>query len=99
MWTEVLSAEDPASVHYAVDLLRAGEVVALPTETVYGLAGDALTPLAVARIFEAKERPSFDPLICHLPTLDWLPRMTTVTDAASPEAVIALARRFWPGPL
>jgi L-threonylcarbamoyladenylate synthase len=99
MWTEVLSAEDPASVLYAVDLLRAGEVVALPTETVYGLAGDALNPVAVAKIFEAKERPSFDPLICHLPSLEWLPRLTTVTAAASPATVIALARRFWPGPL
>src|SRR3954470_21860986 len=99
MWTEILSAEDPASVHYAVDLLRAGEVVALPTETVYGLAGDALNPLAVAKIFEAKERPSFDPLICHLPDLDWLPRMTRVTEEASAELVVALIRRFWPGPL
>lgn len=99
MWTETLSAENPRALLRAVELLRGGEVVALPTETVYGLAGDALNPLAVARIFEAKERPSFDPLICHLPDLDWLPRLTRVTEDASSELVVALIRRFWPGPL
>ena len=59
----------------AVELLRKGEVVALPTETVYGLAADALNPIAVAKIFEAKERPRFDPLIVHLPDRDWLGRI------------------------
>jgi L-threonylcarbamoyladenylate synthase len=98
MWTETLSADDPHATSWAVELLRRGEVVALPTETVYGLAADALNPLAVAKIFEAKERPSFDPLICHLPDLDWLPRMTRVTEDASSELVVALIRRFWPGP-
>ena len=53
----------------AAKLLRDGEIVALPTETVYGLAADALNPAAVAKIFEAKERPRFDPLIVHLPGL------------------------------
>lgn len=99
MWTETLSAENPRALLRAVELLRAGEVVALPTETVYGLAADALNPLAVAKIFEAKERPAFDPLICHLPDLDWLPRLTRVTEDASSELVVALIRRFWPGPL
>ena len=56
-----------AAVTQAVDLLARGETVALPTETVYGLAADAMNPEAVAKIFEAKERPSFDPLIIHLP--------------------------------
>ncbi|HEV7402856.1 MAG TPA: L-threonylcarbamoyladenylate synthase [Chthoniobacteraceae bacterium] len=99
MWTETLSADDPRAVLWAVKLLQDGEVVALPTETVYGLAADALNPLAVAKIFEAKERPAFDPLICHLPDLDWLPRLTRVTGDASSELVVALIRRFWPGPL
>jgi L-threonylcarbamoyladenylate synthase len=99
MWTETLSADDPHAIVRAVQLLREGEIVALPTETVYGLAGDALNPLAVAKIFEAKERPSFDPLICHLPDLNWLPRLTRVTEDASSELVVALIRRFWPGPL
>lgn len=99
MWTETLSADDPHAVSLAVKLLRDGEVVALPTETVYGLAADALNPVAVAKVFEAKERPAFDPLICHLPDLDWLPRLTHVTEEASSELVVALIRRFWPGPL
>ena len=68
--TELLPTHTPAlfeaAVRSAVELLRAGEVVALPTETVYGLAADALNPAAVAKVFAAKERPSFDPLIVHI---------------------------------
>jgi len=78
----------------AVALLRAGLPVGLPTETVYGLAADALSPEACARIFEAKERPLSDPLIVHLPSIDWLSRVA----APSPLA-LALAKTFWPGPL
>jgi len=78
----------------AVALLRAGLPVGLPTETVYGLAADALSPEACARIFEAKERPLSDPLIVHLPSVDWLSRVA----APSPLA-LALAKTFWPGPL
>lgn len=72
--------------------------MALPTETVYGLAADALQPDAVLKIFEAKERPFFDPLIVHLPDLDWLDRLTAVP-AADAGLVRALTERFWPGPL
>lgn len=86
------------AVGRAVELLRAGEPVALPTETVYGLAADALSPSAAARIFEAKERPFFDPLICHLPDRGWLERMATLP-ANSRQTVEALVARFWPGPL
>ena len=78
--------------------LGAGEPVALPTETVYGLAADALRPDAVVKIFEAKERPFFDPLIIHVPDRGWLKRLTAPPerDAA---LVQALTGRFWPGPL
>ena len=62
----------------AVELLRRGDVVALPTETVYGLAASALNATAVAKIFEAKERPRFDPLIVHVPNRDWLDRIADV---------------------
>src|SRR4029077_9358242 len=62
----------------AVELLSKGELVALPTETVYGLAADALNPFAVAKIFEAKERPRFNPLIVHLPDEQWLERVAMV---------------------
>ena len=82
----------------AVELLRAGEVVALPTETVYGLAADALSPEAAARIFEAKERPFFDPLICHLPDGGWLEKMAQVP-AQDRALVTALTAYFWPGAL
>jgi L-threonylcarbamoyladenylate synthase len=82
----------------AVELLRKGEVVALPTETVYGLAADALNPIAVAKIFEAKERPRFDPLIVHLPDKQWLERVAKV-DNCSRAQIGRLIARFWPGPL
>ena len=82
----------------AVELLRKGDVVALPTETVYGLAADALNPIAVAKIFEAKERPSFDPLIVHLPDEQWLERVAKVDDRSRAQ-IKKLIAQFWPGPL
>jgi L-threonylcarbamoyladenylate synthase len=87
-----------AATEHAVELLRTGEVVALPTETVYGLAADALNPIAVAKIFEAKERPRFDPLIVHLPDKQWLERVAKV-DNCSRAQIGRLIARFWPGPL
>jgi L-threonylcarbamoyladenylate synthase len=82
----------------AVELLRTGDVVALPTETVYGLAATALNPIAVAKIFEAKERPRFDPLIVHLPNREWLEKLTDVRAGDRP-LIGKLTDRFWPGPL
>ncbi len=79
----------------AAEIIRRGGLVGMPTETVYGLAGNALDPFAVARIFEAKERPFFDPLIVHVLDLSWLPRVV----AEFPEQARLLAGRFWPGPL
>ncbi len=81
----------------AVELLRNGEIVALPTETVYGLAADALNPIAVAKIFEAKERPRFDPLIVHLPDHEWLEKIVYIR-ADDRQLILALATKFWPGP-
>jgi L-threonylcarbamoyladenylate synthase len=81
----------------AVELLRQGEIVALPTETVYGLAADALNPIAVAKIFEAKGRPRFDPLIVHLPEQDWLEKIVHLP-AQDRQLVLQLAKGFWPGP-
>lgn len=102
MTTRILSAllpqERATTVSEAVNLLRAGAVVALPTETVYGLAADALNADAALKIFEAKERPRFDPLIVHLPDDEWLARVTDVPDD-SRELVQRLTERFWPGPL
>jgi L-threonylcarbamoyladenylate synthase len=87
----------PAATERAVELLEKGEPVALPTETVYGLAADALNPIAVAKIFEAKERPHLDPLIVHLPGSDWLDRVAEVRDDEV-QLIGKLADRFWPGP-
>ena len=81
----------------AVELLREGEVVALPTETVYGLAADALKAEAVVKIFEAKERPRFDPLIVHLPDRDWFERVVDLS-TQDRQLVVKLIDRFWPGP-
>jgi L-threonylcarbamoyladenylate synthase len=78
----------------AADILRAGGLVVMPTETVYGLAGDATNATAVARIFEAKGRPRFNPLISHVRGLD-----DAETLADLPEQARRLAAAFWPGPL
>ncbi len=102
MKTEILLTGAPnehaEAVARAVELLRAGEVVALPTETVYGLAADALSGSAVVKIFETKERPRFDPLIVHLPERHWLERVALV-EANNFSLVERLVDSFWPGPL
>ncbi|HEY0789804.1 MAG TPA: L-threonylcarbamoyladenylate synthase [Chthoniobacterales bacterium] len=96
--TVTLSANDPGAVAHATSLLLAGEVVALPTETVYGLAGNALNPEAVARIFAAKRRPFFDPLIVHVDGAASLDRLVRLSFAEG-RRVRQLTERFWPGPL
>ncbi|MCF1707656.1 threonylcarbamoyl-AMP synthase [Tabrizicola sp. J26] len=85
---------DEAGLSRAADLLRAGELVAFPTETVYGLGGDARSDLAVARIYEAKGRPRFNPLIVHLPDVDAARVLGDFDQRAE-----RLALAFWPGPL
>jgi L-threonylcarbamoyladenylate synthase len=96
--TDLINAQEPGALEVAVDCIARGELVALPTETVYGLAGDALNPAAVAKIFEAKERPNFDPLIVHLGQGMCLQRLTD-PDNLTLGLVEQLMRRFWPGPL
>jgi L-threonylcarbamoyladenylate synthase len=88
-------AETGRDVALAKRLLQHGELVAVPTETVYGLAGNALHIPAITKIFEVKDRPSFDPLIVHIPDFNHLERY--VTDV--PDAAEILARHLWPGPL
>lgn len=90
----LILGHDPAGVRAAVELLSQGELVAIPTETVYGLAGDARNAQAVARIYEAKGRPSFNPLIVHLPDLAAAQRIAVFDKAA-----LDLATAFWPGAL
>jgi L-threonylcarbamoyladenylate synthase len=90
--TEQLSGHD--GLQRAAELLRSGGTVAFPTETVYGLGADALDGVAVARIFEAKRRPSWDPVIVHVCDRTMLERVAHVSPAAA-----SLINAFWPGPL
>jgi L-threonylcarbamoyladenylate synthase len=92
---ELLDGFDTRAIERAVSLLRAGELVAFPTETVYGLGANALDPLAVTKIFEAKRRPHFDPLIVHVGDKEWVARIA----AALPDRAQVLIEKFWPGPL
>lgn len=84
----------PATIDAAVSALARGELVAFPTETVYGLGADATSDMAVARVFEAKGRPRFNPLIAHVPDAAAAFRLGDFSDAAR-----KLAEAFWPGPL
>ncbi|MEN0067946.1 MAG: L-threonylcarbamoyladenylate synthase [Myxococcota bacterium] len=91
-------------LYTAAALLKKARLVAMPTETVYGLAADAFEPTAIVKIFDAKERPRFDPLIVHLPVgppEDVLRTLVVLDDYAprGKEAVTTLTRVFWPGPL
>ena len=79
----------------AGEIIRSGGLLAVPTETVYGLGANALDPDAVRRIFEAKGRPQDNPLIIHVPSAQWLPRFCENV----PPLAYTLARNFWPGPL
>jgi L-threonylcarbamoyladenylate synthase len=88
-------AERAVAIARAVDRLKAGDVVALPTETVYGLAANAFDAEAVARIYEVKGRPAHNPIIVHVADLD----MARQCAATWPAAADRLARSFWPGPL
>ncbi len=99
--TRILQVEEDDmkdAVAEACALLRDGEIVALPTETVYGLAADAFNPDAVAKVFAAKERPSFDPLIVHIASLGDLKNVAIVPEDIA-DTVNKLASAFWPGPL
>lgn len=87
-------APDPAGTARAAELLAAGRLVAFPTETVYGLGADGTDPTAVAALYEAKERPRFNPLIAHLPDTEGARREGRLDRDAE-----RLARAFWPGPL
>ena len=91
----ILDGRDPASVQRAAEALRAGQLLGLPTETVYGLAADADQDVAVARIFAAKGRPSDHPLIVHVADVQGVDHYARQV----PDFARALLQRFWPGPL
>jgi L-threonylcarbamoyladenylate synthase len=88
-------AEIGKNIDFVADLLLKGKLVAIPTETVYGLAANALNEKAVLSIFEAKQRPFFDPLIIHLADIESVCEYAELKD----ERLKKLAKTFWPGPL
>jgi L-threonylcarbamoyladenylate synthase len=91
----IILPSTPENISRAANILRDGGLVAFPTETVYGLGADALNPAALAKIFQAKGRPTADPLIVHIHTLNDLNQLASqVSDLA-----LTLAETFWPGPL
>ncbi len=83
------------NIKLAGSIIKKGGLVAFPTETVYGLGANALNPYAVAKIFEVKNRPTFDPLIVHISKIEWLEKLTKEID----ERAFKLIEKFWPGPL
>ena len=95
MKTEILSAETPNTAAIAANLIAQGQLVALPTETVYGLGANGLDEKAVARIFEVKGRPQDNPLILHIAGAEEIERYAH----GVPQAAYTLAEKFWPGPL
>jgi L-threonylcarbamoyladenylate synthase len=98
--TEILSPSDK-DLETAAKALKNGLLVALPTETVYGLGADAFNVSALAKVFEAKNRPRFDPLIIHIAELDTLSRIVDLTalDNVARDRVSILSKQLWPGPL
>lgn len=94
METQILALAEAGALDAACRTLADGGLVAVPTETVYGLAADATDGVAVARIYEAKGRPSFNPLIAHVADMDMARRHAVLDDLA-----LRLAEAFWPGPM
>src|SRR5436309_4476873 len=91
----ILNAIDPEAVRLAAEIIRQGGLVAFPTETVYGLGADASNSMAAARVFEVKQRPSFDPLIVHVASVEDAHHYGRLEE----ERAQALMNRFWPGPM
>jgi L-threonylcarbamoyladenylate synthase len=89
------------SIREAAAVISSGGLVAFPTETVYGLGGDAYNSTALARIFEVKGRPCFDPLIVHIADIETLEKIADLSllDATTRKTIISLTETFWPGPL
>lgn len=95
MKTLRLKSTEKEDIKKAAEILKNGGLAAIPTETVYGLAANALDPVAVGKIFAAKGRPQDNPLIVHVASLDAIPPLVKKVDPR----MLKLAERFWPGPL
>lgn len=92
--TQLLNSSDD-NIQYCAELINKGEIVGMPTETVYGLAGNALDSKAIKKIFIAKGRPQDNPLIVHIANIDMLDDLVI----SVPDIAITLAKKIWPGPL
>ncbi|PIV23959.1 MAG: threonylcarbamoyl-AMP synthase [Deltaproteobacteria bacterium CG_4_8_14_3_um_filter_45_9] len=90
-----MESKETQIIHQAAEIIKRGGIVAFPTETVYGLGADAFNPLAVARVFEVKRRPYFDPLIVHVANPSNVEKLVKEI----PSNAKKLIERFWPGPL
>ena len=92
---------DNESIRRAAEILAGGGLVAFPTETVYGLGANVFNPVALAKIFEVKNRPRFDPLIVHISCMDMLEITADISqlDSASRKRLAVLTEKLWPGPL
>ena len=90
-----ITKADSESIQQAAEIIKRGGLVAFPTETVYGLGADGLNPIAVAKIFEAKKRPAFNPLILHISDKSWIKKFSAIQYGK----VERLIDKFWPGPL
>lgn len=97
--SNICDANDGACVNRGADILRCGGTVVFPTETVYGLGALFNDEKAVARIFEIKRRPRFDPLIVHVPGREWLDELSAGMPSEVQTQVDLLVKAFWPGPL
>ncbi len=91
----MIFADSRENIEKGAAIIKAGGLVSFPTETVYGLGGNALDPSAVAKIFEAKARPSFDPLITHIAELEMLDRVAKISN----KRIFDIIEKFWPGSL
>ncbi len=95
MRTEVIKSSEPGAIEKGAELIKRGEIVAFPTETVYGVGADAFNPSAVAKIFEVKNRPAFFPLIIHIAVKEEIYKIWKKV----PDKVLQLIEKYWPGPL
>lgn len=97
--TKLLDISKKEDLETVCDLLRKGEIVAFPTETVYGLGANALNPDSITKVYEAKGRPSDNPLIVHIAHFEDIPRLVKETTSKEYNLSISIGKKFWPGPL
>ncbi|KAI9335589.1 DHBP synthase RibB-like alpha/beta domain-containing protein [Pilaira anomala] len=95
--SEISNEKDQEGIKKAVEYLKQGEAIGIPTETVYGLAANALDSIAVQKIFKAKNRPSDNPLIVHVSSMNMLKKL--LPDGTVPPIYLEVIRQYWPGPL